>query len=70
MAVLCIIVPGVHPHCAAKSYSDQFLSKIEALAKNPQCVAIGECGLDYNRNFSPRDIQLEVFEKQVLTSVT
>jgi Tat protein secretion system quality control protein TatD with DNase activity len=28
-------------------------------------VAIGECGLDFNRNFSPPDVQLEVFEKQV-----
>ena len=32
---------------------------------NPECVAIGECGLDYNRDFSPVDIQKEVFEKQV-----
>jgi TatD DNase family protein len=32
---------------------------------NPECVAIGECGLDFNRNFSPQDVQMEVFEKQV-----
>ena len=35
---------------------------------NPECVAIGECGLDYNRDFSPVDIQKEVFEKQVSNS--
>ena len=31
-----------------------------------ECVAIGECGLDFNRNFSPPDVQIEVFEKQVV----
>ncbi len=38
---------------------------IKELASNPECVAIGECGLDFNRNFSPQDVQMEVFEKQV-----
>ena len=33
-------------------------------------MAIGECGLDFNRNFSPPDTQIEVFEKQVILSVT
>lgn len=32
---------------------------------NFECVAVGECGLDYNRNFSPIDVQLQVFEKHV-----
>ena len=31
-----------------------------------ECVAIGECGLDFNRNFSPPETQVEVFEKQVV----
>lgn len=35
------------------------------MAANCECVAIGECGLDFNRNFSPQEVQLEVFEKQV-----
>ena len=29
-------------------------------------MAIGECGLDFNRNFSPPEVQIEVFEKQVI----
>lgn len=32
---------------------------------NPECVAIGECGLDYSKDFSSPDVQRNVFEKQV-----
>lgn len=42
------------------------LGELRALAAHPRCVALGECGLDFNRNFSPQDVQLEWFEKQVL----
>lgn len=35
------------------------------MAGNPECVAIGECGLDYNRNFSEPEEQRIVFRKQV-----
>ncbi|OWA54243.1 3'-5' ssDNA/RNA exonuclease TatD [Hypsibius exemplaris] len=55
---------GVHPH-EAKEWDDTCEASIEELAKNPECVAIGECGLDFNRNFSPQDVQIEVFDKQV-----
>jgi TatD DNase family protein len=43
------------------------LSKLEKLllSNDPKCVAIGECGLDYDRMFSPRNIQLSVFEIQI-----
>ncbi|OPH46900.1 hydrolase TatD [Paenibacillus ferrarius] len=55
---------GVHPHdtrhCTAVT-----LGKLRQLAKLPQVVAIGECGLDFNRDFSPRDVQKKWFEEQI-----
>lgn len=56
---------GVHPH-DAKTFDETSESEIESLLGNPECVAVGECGLDFNRNFSPPETQLEVFEKQVV----
>lgn len=55
---------GVHPH-EAKSWSDDSLSELRDIANNSECVAIGECGLDYNKNFSPPEIQRLVFKQQV-----
>ncbi|MDO5851329.1 MAG: TatD family hydrolase [Methanobacteriaceae archaeon] len=56
---------GVHPH-DAKTCNDNTISILRNLAKHDNVVAIGECGLDYNRNFSPQDIQCEWFEKQLM----
>lgn len=56
---------GVHPHYA-KDVDDHYLSNLANLAQDPQVVAIGECGLDFNRNFSPPEIQIKVFEQQLL----
>ncbi|MDR1209997.1 MAG: TatD family hydrolase [Clostridiales bacterium] len=55
---------GVHPH-DAKSWDASHESRLAELLGNPACVAVGECGLDYNRDFSPRDVQRRVFEKQI-----
>ena len=55
---------GVHPH-DAKSFTDSSAAKLRALATDPSVRALGECGLDYNRNFSPRDAQLHAFEAQL-----
>lgn len=55
---------GVHPH-DAKTCNNKTLQELEEIAKNPCVVAIGECGLDYNRDYSPRDVQREWFEKQI-----
>lgn len=48
---------GVHPHDAA-SLDEQAWSTIVELAADPRVVAVGETGLDYDRLFSPRDVQL------------
>ncbi|MFD2334620.1 TatD family hydrolase [Cohnella sp. GCM10020058] len=55
---------GVHPH-DAKSCSPDTIRKLRELAAQPQVVAIGECGLDYNRDFSPRDVQRRWFGEQI-----
>ncbi|GAB3296753.1 TatD family hydrolase [Pseudidiomarina andamanensis] len=55
---------GIHPHDAAGAASD-FIAQLKQLAKHPNVVAIGECGLDFNRNYSPQETQLEVFEAQL-----
>lgn len=55
---------GVHPHEAEKA-SDAFDDVLIALAASERCVAIGECGLDYYYDHSPRDRQREVFARQV-----
>ena len=54
----------MHPH-DAKDWTPSTESAIRSLAQSAQCVAVGECGLDYNRNFSPQDVQRDVFAKQV-----
>lgn len=55
---------GVHPHHASE-LSAQRLSELEELARQPQVVAVGECGLDYYRNFSPPETQREAFHRQL-----
>jgi TatD DNase family protein len=56
---------GFHPH-DAKDFKDTFLIEFEKLIKNnKKILAIGEIGLDYYRNLSPKDIQIEVFKKQI-----
>ncbi|MDX1518026.1 MAG: TatD family hydrolase [Woeseiaceae bacterium] len=55
---------GVHPHHASH-YDDASDARIRELAMEPGCVAVGECGLDYFRNFSPRDEQLRAFRAQL-----
>ncbi len=55
---------GVHPHDASK-FNHQTISELKTLAKSNCVVAIGECGLDFNRNFSTPDEQLFAFEQQL-----
>jgi TatD DNase family protein len=55
---------GIHPH-DAKDAPPDFVERLEALASSPRVKAIGETGLDFNRNFSPPDVQRSVFEAQL-----
>ena len=55
---------GIHPH-EAKKATDSSLKEIEELSKHPRVVAIGEIGLDFHYDFSPRDVQQEVFKAQM-----
>src|SRR4051812_3511198 len=51
---------GVHPHDAALG-----IDGIEALLAEPEVVAVGECGLDYHYDHSPREVQRETFAAQI-----
>ena len=53
---------GVHPHDASKQFDDQHLA---ALTQHPKVIAIGEIGLDYHYDFSPRETQKAVFIQQM-----
>jgi len=55
---------GVHPHHAS-DYTEESDALIRSLVQNDVVVAVGECGLDYFRNFSPRDAQLDAFRRQL-----
>jgi TatD DNase family protein len=55
---------GIHPHHAT-DLTTELLAELEQLARQPQVVAVGECGLDYFRNLSPREAQLQAFHRQL-----
>jgi len=55
---------GVHPHHAAE-FDDHTSAALAKLLGDPRVVAIGECGLDYFRDFSPRDAQRRAFRAQL-----
>ena len=55
---------GVHPH-DTKDWNSTFIPQIEKLAKNEKIVAIGEIGLDYYYDYSPKEKQIEAFKAQI-----
>ena len=58
---------GIHPH-EAQSATPSVMTEIENLLEHPLVRSVGECGLDYNRNFSPRAAQLSCFEAHIALS--
>jgi len=60
---------GFHPHSVA-SVTEPDIAGLARLAKHPRVVAIGEIGLDFYRNYSPREAQLRVFEWQLELAVS
>ncbi len=56
---------GLHPH-DAKDFTQKILNQLKTWAKDAKVVAVGEIGLDYHYDHSPREIQREVFMKQLL----
>lgn len=55
---------GYHPH-EAKLACDNWLDALRVFARHPKCVAIGECGLDFYYEHSPRELQKSVFFEQM-----
>jgi TatD DNase family protein len=55
---------GFHPHEASR-LDDWSLTRIESMLAHPRVVAVGEIGLDFYRDLSPRERQMEAFESQL-----
>ena len=55
---------GVHPH-DARSMTDADFDELRSMAADPKCVAVGEIGLDYHYDLSPRDVQKQRFIQQM-----
>jgi TatD DNase family protein len=56
---------GIHPHNASQ-LNQEVLNELRKLSRRRKVVAIGEIGLDYYRNLSPREIQKKAFEAQLI----
>ena len=55
---------GAHPH-EAKDHAALTADDLVALAQRPRVIGIGECGLDFHYDFSPRDVQAAVFRQHI-----
>jgi TatD DNase family protein len=56
---------GIHPHDANVATDDHF-AQLDTLTHNPRVIAWGEMGLDYHYDHSPRDVQAQVFRRQLV----
>ena len=59
---------GVHPH-EARHWTTDSSRQLAALCAEPAVRAVGECGLDFNRDFSPRPAQIRALEEQLAVAV-
>ena len=55
---------GIHPHEAGRATDEDFRT-IEALSREPEVVAVGETGLDFYRDWAPRDLQVALFARTI-----
>ncbi|MDR1805381.1 MAG: TatD family hydrolase [Clostridium sp.] len=56
---------GIHPHSAAELPWERLEPLLRECLAHPKCVCLGEIGLDYHYDFSPREIQREIFARQL-----
>jgi TatD DNase family protein len=61
---VCYATVGLHPHHAS-DYSNDLGSELREMLAHKNAVAVGECGLDFNRNYSSRKDQIRAFEAQL-----
>ncbi|MGI9650254.1 TatD family hydrolase [Chryseobacterium sp. RLHN22] len=59
---------GIHPH-DAKSFNNESIHELRKLLKLEQVVSVGECGLDFDRDFSPRPVQEKCYRAQLELSI-
>ncbi|WP_326982320.1 TatD family hydrolase [Chryseobacterium sp. MYb264] len=59
---------GIHPH-DAKSFSNEGMNELRALLKRDATVSVGECGLDFDRDFSPRSVQEKCYRAHLELSI-
>lgn len=57
---------GIHPHNADRAKQEDFQQIERLLSENPKMVAVGECGLDYDRMFSTKENQIRCLEKHIV----
>jgi TatD DNase family protein len=59
---------GIHPH-DAKHFEANSMKQLKALLQKKHVVSVGECGLDFDRDFSPRDVQEKCYKAQLELSI-
>ena len=60
---------GIHPHECEAASPEEDIKRLTELLKSEKCVAVGEIGLDYHYDFSPRELQRDWFERQIRLSL-